>query len=445
MAKDVESAAATEGGWSVGDQVTVLLAHLRLVYSDPNASLEAKSAAFNDDFNIAALVQLMSRDPVAFANVIKEIDKITGLGVKVLKEVVNKRAANKEQHNIEHEESESEVTKEARLEARGIIERGETYNYIYNVWQKKVEGNPCLGKSLIISRGVQSCLNSKGIHIYAHGKPGQGKSHGMEVAVELLPETLVKDGDVSPKVLYYMQNNGLLLPATTLLLDDLDLNNPLSALFKRVTTKFQKGAGHRVVFDAEVFELKLPPRIAIWTNSVDFQGDEQHRDRYLDIPIDENQTAKIIEYMKQEDQNPPTDELKEFETAVCKELFIDLASKTFVVEIPFTDKIDFPISENTRGYGIFSDLIKGLAALRYSTRKINDQGHLLADREDFNEAKALYEGLSGHSEQKYATSERKVLKAIIDLGYTASIDQLHKETGLSESRLRDILVVYVSN
>ena len=104
----------------------------------------------------------------------------------------------------------------------------------------------------------------------------------------------------------------------------------------------------------------------------------------------------------------------------------------------YTRRIDFPVSENTRGYAIFSDLIKGLAVLHFRTRETDDNGHLLANEDDFKEAKLIYEGLSGHSEQKYGTVERKVLKAIIDSGHKATIDQLHKVTGLSPSRLRDI-------
>jgi len=62
----------------------------------------------------------------------------------------------------------------------------------------------------------------------------------------------------------------------------------------------------------------------------------------------------------------------------------------------------------------------------------------LANEDDFKEAKLIYEGLSGHGEQKYGTVERKVLKAIIASGHKATLDQLHKATGLSESYLKDI-------
>src|SRR5271157_4648436 len=293
---------------------------------------------------------------------------------------------------------ETEFDKRVNAKVKEVIESGTTYEYIYNVWQQRVKGNPLLGRALICSRGVQSCTNTKGLHIWAQGKPGQGKSHGMEVMVVLLPEDHVKDGDVSPKVLYYMQKNGLILPGTTISIDEMDLKGELAVLFKKMTTRFQTGAEQRVVIDGEVFELKMPPRLAIWTSSVDMQGDEQLRDRFLSVPIDEKQTTAIIDFMKGKDKAPQNDDDKKFENAVCRGLFSDLASKTFHVEIPFADDFEFQTTEGTRGYGIFSDLIKGLTALRYAKRETNDQGHLLALPEDFYGAKTIYESLMGHSE-----------------------------------------------
>ena len=184
----------------------------------------------------------------------------------------------------------------------------------------------------------------------------------------------------------------------------------------------------------------MPPRLAIWTSSVDMQGDEQLRDRFLFILIDETQTSAIIEFMKEKDKVPQNGDDKEFENAVCRGLFSDLASKTFHVEIPFADEFEFLTTEGTRGYGIFSDMIKGFAALRYAKRETNEQGHLLATYQDFYDAKDLYEGLMGHSDMKFSTSEQEVLTALItEPGRTANIKQLSKKTGKSETRIREIL------
>lgn len=141
--------------------------------------------------------------------------------------------------------------------------------------------------------------------------------------------------------------------------------------------------------------------------------------------------------MKEDDRTPKSDE-EAFKTAVCRYIFGDLAEKVFYVEIPFTDEFEFPVTEKPRGYGMFSDMIKGFAALRYAKRVTNALGHLVAENDDFYDAKKIYEGIHGHSENKYTSSETTVLKAIIDRGRVADIEQLNKVTGLSETRLRDI-------
>ena len=88
-------------------------------------------------------------------------------------------------------------------DASDIIDSGKGYEYIYQVWQKRVYGNKYLGKALILSRAVQSCLNSKGVHIFAHGKHGHGKSEGMEKMIDLIPDEFKMDEDISPLAIHY--------------------------------------------------------------------------------------------------------------------------------------------------------------------------------------------------------------------------------------------------
>jgi hypothetical protein len=326
-------------------------------------------------------------------------------------------------------------------EAQVLIDSGKGYEYIYQVWQKRVKGNEYLGKALILSRAVQSCLNSKGIHIYAHGKHGSGKSEGMEKMIELVPSEYKMDEDISPLAIHYASKNGMLIEGTTLLIDEMIWSDALGGIIKRVITRFQKGAGHLTVIDGEPVLARTQPRLAIWTNSADLQADEQLRDRFLDEPIDEGdgQVAAIIEFLKTRDTLPVSSEDIDRETAICQDIIRDIASKTFIVSVPFALRIKIAPSEGTRGYNIFSDLVKGFAILRYKQRQTNDQGQLIAIEDDFNSAKDVYEGSKGHSEQSYTTSEQKVLQAIIDHDYKATYKEIKDATGLSEGRIKDIV------
>jgi hypothetical protein len=88
----MEASETQTGGWTVCDEVNALLAHLRHTHSDHNVPIERKNAPLYDDTNLDMLVQLSRKDLIAFSQAITEIDKITGLGVQVLKDWVRKRA-----------------------------------------------------------------------------------------------------------------------------------------------------------------------------------------------------------------------------------------------------------------------------------------------------------------------------------------------------------------
>ena len=213
-------------------------------------------------------------------------------------------------------------------------------------------------------------------------------------------------------------------------------------MHKKITTKFQEGAEHNTVIDGTPVTMHLPPRLSIWTSSVDIHGDEQHRDRWVDCAINEDQTKGIIEFMKDGDNDDlvlKSDLDIKFETEVCRYILGDLAGKHFKVTIPFTDDYTFPESEKTRGFAIFQDLIKGLAALRYATRKINDKGHLVAEEDDFYDAKIIYEGVQGHSDLKFTTPEKKFLQVLIDLGRNAYVEQVAKNMKVTGTRVRQIV------
>jgi hypothetical protein len=400
--------------------------------------ITADPRALKDDAILASLAELKANDPIEFDLILKSIKEAgTGIKVATINEVVDKCILENKKAN----EKPQDMPKDITDAAQEIIDGGRAYEHIYKVWQKRVKGNEYLGKSLLVSRGVQSCLNTKGVHVYSHGKHGHGKSEGMEKMIELVPPEYRMDEDVSPLAIYYASKNGMLLPGTTLLIDEMVWNDSLAGIIKRVITRFQKGAGHLTVIDGLPILVRTQPRLAIWTNSADLQADEQVRDRFHDEPITEgeNYVSEIIEFQKQRDILQDSSEDVDRETAICQAILRDLAGKTFTVKIPFAKRINIQASEGTRGYNIFSDLVKGLTAMRYAQRKTNDQGQLLAIVADFKDAKDIYEGSKGHSEESYTTAETKVLQAIIDHGYKALYKDIKTLTTMSEGRIKDIV------
>ena len=178
--------------------------------------VKADPRSIKDPAVIEALAALCINDPLEYDLVLAETKKnCRDIRLETVRAVVEKHIADR-QHATNAPERFSEVSEDITAAAREIINAGGAYEYIHKTWQKRVKGNGCLGKALIVSRGAQSCDNTKGIHVYAHGKHGHGKSEGMEQMLRLCPQEYRMDEDVSPLAIHYASKNGMLLPGTTI-------------------------------------------------------------------------------------------------------------------------------------------------------------------------------------------------------------------------------------
>jgi hypothetical protein len=157
----------------------------------------------------------------------------------------------------------------------------------------------------------------------------------------------------------------------------------------------------------------------------------------IEVKSSPEHIEKVLEFMKAKDKGADAGDNPDDEIIICKLITEDLHNQRFEVIIPFADKIQF--TGEQRGYGIFGDMIKSLAVLRYKKREVDDKGRLLAAEEDFWDAKEVFDGLGGHSANKYTESELKVLNAIVANSYQATIKEIQEKTQLSDGRIGDIL------
>lgn len=326
---------------------------------------------------------------------------------------------------------------EASAEAARIIGEGKTFEYIYGVWRTRHHGDAALGKALLLSVGCQSIRNSRGIHIQAGGGSGMGKSDAALQMAELMPTEYLLDGDVTPQALFY--SAGLMKDGTIVLIDDIVWRDELGSSVKKITTKFQQGAVKNATVKMEGEIKRTRKRLTFWVSCVDSQADEQIRDRFILANVDESpeHIKDVLAAMKVQDSGEAADSAAmRYEELVCQELIRDLKTKDFEVVIPFSKRIQF--RGEPRAYRIFSDMVKAFAAFSYRKRGLDEKGRLVAEAEDFENAKALYEELGGHSRDKYGEAETKVLKAIYGKESVTQAD-IQKEAGLSAGRVGDIL------
>ncbi len=330
----------------------------------------------------------------------------------------------------------------AVMEAHDIIAQGKIFEYIYGVWQKRHHGDNAIGKALLLSVGCQSITNTKGIHVQLCGRGGIGKSDSELQMAALMPQEYLKDDDITPQSLYYVdEESDLIRDGTIVLVDDIVWGDALGQTVKKVTTHFQTGASKITTVDQKTEEKKTKKKLTFWVSSVDSQADEQIRDRFLLINVDESpeHVRGIIEAMQAQDSGQYVDVATlRHEELVCQALIRDLKEHDFGVVVPFATNIRF--RGDPRSYRIFSDMVKSFAAFRYMKRTIDDKGRLVAMVEDFEDAKALYEELGGHSRDKYTEAETKVLYAIHSKGQRGATQaDIQEILELGAGRVSDIL------
>ncbi len=407
-------------------------------------TLKADPSKIEDTDVKRALLRLRGHDRIKYALLVKDLP----VGRRDLDKGLDQLAAKLEAEKARAEEKaaddEPATDPDVKKEADKILSAGLAFEYIYDAWQSRHLGDERVGKALIGAFGVQRCSSTEGVHVQVNGPREAGKSHGVDVAIDLLPLRLTMRGSMSNMALYYDAEN---MPAgAAVSIDDITYTETFGAVQKRCTTGFQTGATHRSVVDSKdgkvVKKFTTKPRMAFYTTCVDRQQDEQLRSRLWSIDADSSPKHKqaVIDFRKRKDAgllfDPDEEERK---TAVCRAIFEDLDSHLFNVVIPFAERLITSPGLDVRSYNIISDLTKSLAAYRYRVREVDDRGRVLATEKDFIDAKAIFDATEGHSDIKFTEAELRVLEALVDLGFKASMSDLCRKTGLQNSRIDEIL------
>ena len=334
-------------------------------------------------------------------------------------------------------EVQENLTNEAKAKAKEILEKGEAFEYILRVWQKRHSGDAPLGKALLFSLGCQSTSNSSGVHVAVTGEGGYGKTDGLKEMGKLIDPKFWKFGGITPQSLFYQ---GPDMPDGAVVgLDDVVWSSELGTTIKRITAQFQEGATKMTLVEMQGTQVRTSKRIAFWTSCVDNQSDEQIRDRFIMYSVKSGQerSRQIIDHMKAADEgNQPLHEF-DFETRVCQELILDLKTKMFNVKIPFATRIN--IEGAPRAYAMFRDMIRSCAVFRYMVREKDEDGSLIATEEDFENAKSLFIEIGGHDRNKYTGPELDLLNSIVANGMVATQAEIQKLMIKSPGYVSDLL------
>lgn len=229
-------------------------------------------------------------------------------------------------------------------------------------------------------------------------------------------------------------------PGTVVFSDDVNMDDDFEAVIKRATTKFQDGDTHTTIINQETNVFKIPARIVWWLTSVDDDQSVQLLNRTFGGTVDdsEKQDKAVADFQKQQAKHgllsfPENDDID-----VCRQIYRVLKEKLFVVDIPFADRVDWRDTSNRRNLPIFFDIIAAMAVLRFKQRKLDDENHLIAEIEDYEDAKDLYAERARTQGLKLTKIEQRLVIALNDAG-RCDIKYLQDAIGLSRQRVYTLL------
>lgn len=313
--------------------------------------------------------------------------------------------------DVDELEQPEEVIKAAEEEARLILAEGDPIRYILETIKKKHTGDEKTQEGIAVSIAGQSCLNTAGLQISVNGESGSGKSHGLKSHLHLVPKAYKRETSLSAKAAYYMG----LEPGLILFSDDKDPDEASEEVIKRATTNYQEYTVHTTVKDQKTQTVTIPPRINWYLTSVESNVSDQLLNRQLTFSTDSgtNQKKSIFEMQKAEAMAGELFMLEVTpEVLTCRRIYSDIKNGLFKVKIPFADRIEIRDKNNSRIFPMFLDMIKGYSIFKYQQREQDPDGYILADLEDFERAKTLFESQRESLVSKLTDRERKIIMFI---------------------------------
>lgn len=333
----------------------------------------------------------------------------------------------------EQDISQSLIDKADRM-AEHILRRGEPIKYILQTVAKKHIGDENTEEAMCVSIAGQCCINTAGIQIVVNGESGSGKSDGTKKHLHLVPKRWKRSTSLSAKALYYME----LKPGTVIFSDDTNMDQELGEVFKQSTTNYQEYTIRTSVKDQEKHTISIPPRINLFLTCVQSNVSDQILNRQLVFETDSGpeQKNKIFDLQRKLE----TDGINPLEVTlrvlICRRIYSKLKENLFNVAIPYGDRIDILDKSNSRVLPLLCDMIKGYAIFKWKQRKIDENGKLLADEEDFERAKALFNSRVENTMTKLTNAETEIVKFILlnqakNRGIGCSISDISVGTGVA--------------
>jgi hypothetical protein len=324
--------------------------------------------------------------------------------------------------------------------AHDILEKGDSFKYIFGVWKKSHVGDEAICESCLCSVASTYVTNTSGLHVKPSGGSGKGKSSAIDAFIRLLPTHKYLKASLSGKAAFYNPN---LFPGTILYSDDVNLDETIIHTVKQCTSDFQDVTIHSTVVNGSYAEFSINPRVVWWMTSVDGFDDEQMGNRFLSLDVDcsESQDVKVYHKKMEAEMRLTYKDTVPEDVLICRCIYDILGSEdsTYNIIVPFATCIDFKDKSNRRNVSIFLDLIKSVALYNVRQREFYCDAYL-ATIEDYERAKEIYAKFADNNATNLTNQELDILDFVkTSKGCGKSYTDIANKFDLSETRIKQIV------
>ena len=243
-----------------------------------------------------------------------------------------------------------------------------------DVFRKGFSLNHCgddeILRAVIYARVLQSSRTTKGLQVFVTGDKGSGKSSAVKSAVHLIPPENVNEGSFSDKA-FFRKLEGKDKPVVYL--DDITLSDSQVATIKRAMTNFQRPTEHNTITEQRLVVNAIPARTLWLGSAVSETGDDQLKDRFLSLGI-QNNPENDTEYILWELQRRKAGRS---ENAVDEHVILSRAILQHITDYEFVvaglDRVEFAYTSDRRLVNICLDLMEAHAILHYLQREHDEK------------------------------------------------------------------------
>jgi predicted transcriptional regulator len=308
-----------------------------------------------------------------------------------------------------------EYSEEERTIAEEILANYDPLKFIVDVVQLGHAGDMELILAEYISALSAALASSAGetINLWGIGRSGSGKTHSMIETLRALPKGAYEVfTSTSPKsYFYYVKECGEdALTDKMLFIDEAEASAEAEPVLRALTSRTEITPRHLSVYDANLLDLRITGKRSIWFTTTRSFGSEQLHNRFLFINPEEGaeQDEAVFKLQEENRLDIKVDETP-YRIAQCMSKIIMTETKDRGVFIPY--KIRWPFKERRYLYPMFLSFIKIIAKIRFKNRRV-EEGFLIAEREDFETARAIWKAFEEPIVYRVSPSARALLEAI---------------------------------